>query len=109
MALWLLAFLLLPSCASTDPATEAPETRVDVDNQSDYIVTIYVIREDVERVRLGQVSPYDEETFVIPHRLVRRATSLRFLADPLAGRERPVSEETLVEPGDTVGMTIPRF
>lgn len=105
----LLSLLLLSACASSESAAEAPETRVEVDNRSDYIVTIYVIREDSERVRLGQVSPYDEDTFVIPRRLVRGLTSLRFLADPLAGNERPISEEILVEPGDTVGLTIPRF
>ena len=105
----------LPACGSSEKAAEDDEPRdvaqsfVRIDNRSRYIMTIYVFRRDGSRVRLGEVPAYQSETLALPKRIVPYPVSLRFLADPLAGRGQPVSEEMPVDPGDTVRITIPAF
>ncbi len=111
-ALLLLAGpVMAAGCASSEGAqngSEQPETRLRVENRSGQMMTIYALRSS-QRVRLGQVSGYDEATFTLPDYLVRGLASLRFLADPLAGSRSPVSQEILVEPGDTVELLIPSY
>jgi hypothetical protein len=44
----------------------------------------------------------------LPERLIRGGASpLRFLCDPIGGEGLPVTEEIVVEPGDTVELMIP--
>lgn len=70
-------------------------------------MTVYVI-EGVTRLRLGIARGNATTPLTIPDHLVRGgAASLRFFADPIGGRGLPVSEEIIVEPGDTVELIIP--
>lgn len=110
--LLLLGLAALAGCASAEEAQDGdggtPATTLRVENRSGLMMTIYVLRSS-QRVRLGQVSGYDEETFTLPDHLVRGLPSLRFLADPLAGSRSPVSQEILVEPGDAIELLIPNY
>lgn len=103
------ALLALSACGSSRDLSDVPETRIEVRNDSEYQMSIYVIRENGPRIRLGDVSAFGEETLVIPPQLVRPLTSMRFAAEAIAGVDRSVSQEILVDPGDTVGLAIPPF
>lgn len=95
--------------ADDDASRDVPDSYVRIENRSQYIMTIYVFRRDGSRTRLGEVPAYQTETLQLPTRLVPHPVTLRFMADPLAGRGQPVSENLPVDPGDTVRLTIPPF
>lgn len=115
---WAFALILVAAassaCASRSRAgrnaPKQPPTYVEVQNQNWTDMTIYVFPgQGGQRIRLGTVTGTSTSTFLIPSHLVFGATSLRFLADPLAGSSNPVSEAITVTPGDTVTLTIPQF
>lgn len=105
----LLLFAVLASaCASggQERAEEAP-TYVTVDNQSRFDMTIYVVRDNGQRVRIGRVTSVSRERLQIPSYLIFGITTLRFLADPLAAQGSPISNEIMISPGEEIVLTIP--
>lgn len=97
------------ACASSGSGgtrDEAP-TYVTVDNQSRYDMTIYVVRDNGQRVRIGRVTSVTEERLEIPSYLVFGITTLRFLADPLAAQGSPISNQIAIVPGEEIHLTIP--
>lgn len=103
-----LAAVLAFACAPmrTAPLSAQPQTTLKVDNQGFLDMTIYV-RGDLGRVRLGLASGAATTKFVIPDEVIRSATSLRFVADPIGSARASVSQEISVRPGDEVVMQIP--
>ena len=87
------------------PKTNAAAT-VEVLNQGFADMTIYVLSHGV-RVRLGLASGHSTSQFPIPAYVLEGDRLVRFLADPIGGTREPVTEEISVDPGDTVGLTIP--
>jgi len=99
--------VVLGACASTgEPRDETP-TYVTVDNQSRYDMTIYVVRDNGQRIRIGRVVSVSKERFKLPSYLVFGITTLRFLADPLAASVSPISNEIAVTPGEEIFLMIP--
>lgn len=78
-----------------------------VQNQGFADMTIYVVRDNVQRVRLGLSTGNTTQLFRIPADLIAGAGTLRFIADPVGGNRAPVSDEITVRPGDTVTLIIP--
>ena len=108
-----LALAAAPGCARRQGADDAsvaevPErTVVRVENQAFNDATIYVVRSGSQRIRLGLASGNRTTVLTIPEYLVRFATPLRFLADPIGGNRGPVSSEITVNPGDEVVLQVP--
>lgn len=90
-----------------DEAGPGESAAVKVENQGFTDMTIYAASEATDRVRLGLVVGNTTQVFSVPAFLVGRGGTVRFLADPVGGNRTPVSEEISVEPGDTIGLTIP--
>jgi hypothetical protein len=78
-----------------------------VDNQNFLDMTIYVIESSGARSRIGTATGNTVTTLRIPNRLLGGARTVRFQADPIGGRETPVSQEVTVIPGEVVVLTIP--
>ena len=107
LVLLLAAFTL--SCGSGKPAARgSKKTTLQVENRNFNDMTIYVIRESL-RQRLGVVSGNTTRTFPLPDFIVAGGRTLRFQADPIGGRARPISQDITVFPGDTVFFIIPAF
>jgi hypothetical protein len=108
----LIPLLLLLACstgASDDgaPAPERGPATLQVDNRNFLDMTVYVVN-GAQRQRLGVARGTATTSLTIPERLMRgRATPLRLLADPIGGQGLPVTEEIVVEPGDTVELIVP--
>jgi hypothetical protein len=108
-----LLLLVIGACRS---AREADDNRpgpargpatIEVENQNFLDMTVYVVEGGV-RQRLGAARGNSTTTLTIPGRLIRGGASpLRFLADPIGQEGLPVTEEIMVEPGDTVELVIP--
>ena len=81
-------------------------TVLEVDNRGFVDMTVYALRSS-QRIRLGTAAGLRKTSFTLPRSLVTGLTSLRFVADPIAGTRASVSEEISVSPGDTVGLMIP--
>ncbi len=110
---WLRLFplLLVVACSTGGAGEEAPApdrgpATLRVENHNFLDMTVYVVNGG--RQRLG-VAPGNETTsLTIPDRLIRGgAAPLRFLCDPTGGEGLPVTEDIVVQPGDTVEMVIP--
>ncbi|MCI0435156.1 MAG: hypothetical protein L0271_16180 [Gemmatimonadetes bacterium] len=101
-----LAFMGGCSTRAPRPAPGAP-TVLEVENQTVYDMTIYVIRFGGSRDRLGTVTAHTTDWFTIPERLLFGLTPLRFQADPIGVTAASVTREITVEPGDTVVLTLP--
>jgi hypothetical protein len=106
-----LVSFLLGACSHRGGSPEvAPDPKapaaVEVQNQGFPDMTIYAVRQGV-RVRLGLAGGHSTTRLPIPAYLLQGDRVIRFLADPIGGSREPVSEEISVEPGDTVGLTIP--
>src|SRR3954471_20770695 len=107
----LLLSLLLAACSHGGrsppvvPKTSAAAT-VEVQNQGFPDMVIYVLSQGV-RVRLGLATGHSTSRFPIPAYALEGDRLVRFLADPIGGTREPVTEEISVDPGDTVGLTIP--
>ncbi|NLG63730.1 MAG: hypothetical protein GX539_15950 [Candidatus Cloacimonetes bacterium] len=107
-ALAALALVLVAgACASGGGQRDETPTYVTVDNQSRYDMTIYVVRDNGQRIRIGRVSSVSEERLQIPSYLLFGITNLRFLADPLAAQGTPISNTIAVVPGEEIHLTIP--
>ena len=111
-AVALLALAAAPACRSTpegdgsETPAPAPRTTLQVENRSFNDMTVYVLRGS-QRLRLGNATGNSTTTFTIPPHLIFGATSLQFLADPIGGSQRPVSESIVVSAGDEIRMQIP--
>ena len=108
------AACLLAACSThrsdedTAPETQADAgAKVEVRNLGFPDMTIYLISQTGNRVRVGDVTGNSTRVIDLPPSLVRGGDRLRFLADPIGGGRTPVSEELFVAPGDTVTLTIP--
>jgi hypothetical protein len=105
-----LTILLVAGChtgkADTSAAPAAAAT-LTVENQGFTDMTIYAVSGTTGRVRLGEVTGNTTRHLAIPGYLIRTGGTLRFIADPIGGPRRPVSDELVVSPGDTVTLTIP--
>lgn len=95
------------ACSARHPRSDDPPTRVEVQNQKFLDVTVYVYSSGGQRVRLGTVPGVTTRTLTIPPNLIFGMTSLRFEADPIGSTQSPVSDEIVVEPGETVVLIIP--
>ena len=103
-----LLSLALAACASGGTRAEEQEaTYVVVENRSRFDMTIYVVRDNGQRIRIGRVASVSRERLRIPPDLLFGLTSLRFLADPLAGNREPISNEIVMQPGEEITLTIP--
>ena len=104
--------LLLVACStgSSEDGTPSPargSATLEVQNRNFLDMTIYVV-DGGQRQRLGVARGNATTSLTIPDRLIRGgASSLRFLCDPIGSQGLPVSEEIMVEPGDTVELVIP--
>jgi hypothetical protein len=87
------------------PKTNAAAT-VEVQNQGFADMTIYVLSQGT-RVRLGLAGGHSTSRLSIPAYVLQGDRLVRFQADPIGGTREPVTEEISVDPGDTVGLTIP--
>ncbi|HEY7480305.1 MAG TPA: hypothetical protein VH680_07320 [Gemmatimonadales bacterium] len=109
-----LAFcLVMPGChsgSSADDAAPSPArgpATLQVENQGFLDMTVYVVQ-GAGRQRLGIARGHATTQLTIPEHLVRSgAGTLKFYCDPIGGQGLPVSDEIVVEPGDTVELTIP--
>ena len=104
------ALTIFAGCHGGKPDTSAvPETgaTLTVENQGFTDMTIYAVSGTTGRVRLGQVTGNNTQSLPIPGHLVQSGGTLRFIADPIGGSRRPVSDELLVGPGDSLTLTIP--
>ncbi len=88
-------------------ATPGGETTVRVMNDRFLNATIYLLR-GAHRTRLGTVSGYSQETFVVPSHVMSGLTELRFLVDPIGEREMEMSDVILTEPGEMIELMIRR-
>ena len=96
------------SARSAEQSGEPQEVTVlEVDNQANLDMTIYVVRSSGARERLGTATAHTRTRMTIPSRLIFGLTPLRFMADPIGGRATPVTQEITVQPGDTVVLQIP--
>lgn len=104
----LLGTIALLSCSKGPPPPVDPmeATYLEVQNQSFYDMTVYAIRSGM-RIRMGIVPGNQTQVFPIPRSLVTTGLPLRFMADPIGGRQSPYSEEIAVRPGDTIVIRIP--
>ncbi|HEU4628496.1 MAG TPA: hypothetical protein VFS08_02085 [Gemmatimonadaceae bacterium] len=108
----LLTLAAAPACRSTpngengEAPTPQPPTTLAVENRSFNDMTIYVLR-GTQRLRLGTATGNSTTRFTIPAHLIFGATSLQFLADPIGGSQRPVSESIVVTAGDELRLQIP--
>jgi hypothetical protein len=107
-----LLSLLLIACASGGGQEEAPAApergpaTLRVENRNFFDMTVYVV--NGARQRLGAAPGNTTTALPIPADLIHGgARPLRFFCDPVGGEGLPVSEEIVVQPGDTVELIIP--
>lgn len=114
----LLAVLLLlatAACAARQregtPSMDDPgnATYVEVENQSWYEITVYVVRSAGNRIRLGQVTSQQTRRFELPGYLVHGATQLSFLVDPVGSGRTARSFDINVIEGDVLQLTVPNI
>lgn len=96
-------------CRTAPREQVAPGTAatLQVQNQGFADMTIYVLRDGIQRVRLGLSTGNTTQLFTIPADIIAGAGTLRFIADPVGGRRAPISDEISVRPGDKVTLIIP--
>lgn len=104
----LLVLLGLAACATGGaPADPDEPTILEVDNQSTFTMTIYVLGEGGQRRRIGEAPSLSTARMTIPSTMIFGLTPLRFQADPVGSSRTPISNELTVTPGDTVVLVIP--
>ncbi len=108
----LAAASVLASCAHqslerSQLAASGSETTVRVRNDRFLNATIYLLR-GAQRMRLGTVSGYSSETFVVPSHYMSGLTELQFLVDPIGQRETEVTDVILTEPGEMIELMLRR-
>lgn len=101
----LLVAIAASACASA-PASDAgqPASFVEVSNYNPLDVHVYVVVSG-QRVSLGVVTTSNTESFRLP-RLSFSSRHVAFLAMPIGSPRRFVSDELLIQAGDTVVWTI---
>jgi hypothetical protein len=102
--------MLVVGCHGAKPdtgAAPAAGATLTVENQGFTDMTIYAVSGTTGRVRLGQVVGNTTQHVPIPGYLIQAGATLRFIADPIGGSRKPVSDELLVSPGDSLTLTIP--
>ena len=87
------------------PAPDQPPTMVAVENQGFLDADVYVLRSS-QRLRLGTARGNHTSAFKIPAHMIFGSTALRFVVDPIGGRQRPTSPQINVIPGDEVQLVI---
>ncbi|MHC4149424.1 MAG: hypothetical protein ACYSR5_08065 [Planctomycetota bacterium] len=105
----IIALIFFASCGTTGrQAREGPKakTTVEVENRNYLDMNIYVLHGG-QRIRLGRATGLANTIFVIPDYVLFGGATLRFVADPIGGRQLPTSHEVTVLPGDQVEMIIP--
>ena len=108
--LLLLLALATSACSSLftkGPAIPVEPSYVRVENRSTFDMTIYVIRDGAQRIRLGTANGNSSSRFRIPPDLIFGPTTLRFQADPIGSSRAGTSEEIVATPGDEVRLVIP--
>lgn len=101
----LLCAAVLAACASAPPSDSVePPSVVEVSNYNPLDVHVYVIVSG-QRVSLGVVTTSSTESFRLPA-LAFASRDVAFLAMPIGSPRSYVSDELLIEPGDTVVWTI---
>lgn len=111
VAVVLTALFTVSACGTATRQTykrAGTKTSVRVENQNQLDMTIFVIHES-QRSRLGTVPSFSTRLFDIPDDYVSGATPLRFLADPVGSRQRPISQEITVTPGEQIELFIPNY
>lgn len=111
-ALGLILVLVLTACGGGpgpgETGAEAPTT-LEVDNRSNFDMTVYALSESGARTRLGMVTAHTTMELEIPSRLIFGISEMRFQADPVGATAEPVTQSISIQAGDTVVMTIPPF
>lgn len=82
-------------------------TVLEVQNNANLDMNIFVFARGGNRNRLGTATAHQTSHFTIPQRLIFGLTPMQFQADPIGTGARPVTEEITVQPGDTVVFLIP--
>ncbi len=101
----LLIPTILAACASTPPSDAVgPPSFVEVSNYNPLDVHVYVIVSG-QRISLGVVTTSNTESFRLPD-LAFASRDVAFLAMPIGSPRMYVSDELLIEAGDTVVWTI---
>lgn len=101
----LLAAGAAAACASTPASdTDEPPSFVEVSNYNPLDVHVYVIVSG-QRVSLGVVTTSNTQSYRLP-RLAFSSRNVTFLAMPIGSPRTFVSDELLLQPGDTVVWTI---
>jgi hypothetical protein len=101
----LLFAAVLAACASAPPSgAVGPPSIVEVSNYNPLDVHVYVIVSG-QRVSLGVVTTNSTESFRLPA-LAFSSRNVAFRAAPIGSGRTYVSDEMLIEPGDTVVWTI---
>ncbi len=100
---------VLAACAgkSGDDGDSEPRVAdvvVVVENRNWQDVTVYALRGGA-RVRLGTVTTYHTETFVMKSEMTR-SVEFRLLADPIGSLETYQSDPVRIEPGDQIRWTL---
>lgn len=103
----LVAVVLAAACGPGQTGEPQPRTTLQVDNQANLDMTIYVIRGGGQRERIGTSTAHTRQTFTIPARMLFGLTPLRFQADPIGADRAPVTQEITVSPGDNIRLIIP--
>jgi hypothetical protein len=109
MVAWLTLAVMTGCHAAKPDSAAAPEAgaTLTVENQGFTDMKIYAVSGTTGRVRLGEVTGNTTQNLPIPGYLIQSGGTLRFIADPIGGSRRPVSDELLVGPGDSLTLTIP--
>jgi hypothetical protein len=96
------------ACTPARPGSvaHAPRTVLEVDNRGFADMAIYAVNSG-QRVRLGTVTGSTKSELTIPNSLLGGTRRLVFVADPIGGNVRSISNEIYVEPGDRVVFVVP--
>ena len=112
MQVWFagIGIVLAGSACGSAPARQGPPaaaTVLEVQNDANLDMSIFVYARGGNRTRLGSATAHRTSWFTIPQRLMFGLTPLQFQADPVGASARPVTQEITVQPGDTVVFRIP--
>lgn len=101
--------LVAAACTTRSPRQASPRggAVLEVQNDGTMDMTIYAWGIGASRSRLGTAVAHRRSWFPIPPELIFGMTPLQFQADPIGRGRRPISQEIMVEPGDTVVLYIP--
>jgi hypothetical protein len=110
MTVWLRATLigaasLALACrggkASPEPEPAPGEVGIEVQNQSSFSLTIYLVTGTVRR-RLGQVNAQDALALVKPYSELAHGSSVYLRAEVIGSDDRVVTDDLRVQPGQII-------